>query len=178
MIEGKNKPNHSGFWANIFKVTSPVSDLEMTLSTMLPFMNLNHKELSSIIEIMHHRNYVSGEYIFIQNDPGIGLYIIQEGEVIIERVSEKGNKIVLADLSTGDFFGDLAMVDGKIRSGSAKAVTDCKLAVIFKPDLDGFIDKYPKIGIQILRGFSQIVSLRLRNLNQDYLSLLDQQNNS
>lgn len=176
MTEVKNKPKHSGFWANIFKVPSEKSELEETLSAMPPFTHLNQKEIDSLLTIIHHRNFVAGEYIFYQDDPGIGLYIIQEGEVIIERTTEKGNKLILADLATGDFFGDLALIDGNKRSGTAKAVSDCKLGVIFKPDFDGFIEKYPKQGINILRGITQIVTSRLRKLNQDYLSLLDQQN--
>jgi CRP-like cAMP-binding protein len=175
MPEGKNIPRHSGFWANIFKIPSEISELEKTISSIPPFMHLNQKEINSLISITHNRNYVAGEYIFYQDDPGIGLYIIQEGNVVIERTSEKGNIIIMADLTNGDFFGELALIDGNKRSGSAKAKTDCKLSVIFRPDFDGFIDKYPKLGINILRGVTQIVTTRLRNLNQDYLSLLDQQ---
>jgi len=176
MTEGKGKPKHSSFWANIFKMPSPTSELEKILSDMPPFKHLDNNEISSLMSIIHNRHFVTGEYIFYQSDPGIGLYIIQEGEVVIERTSENGSVYNLAELSIGDFFGELALIDGDKRSGSAKAVTDCKLGVIFKPDFDGFIDKYPKQGINILRGVSQILTTRLRKLNQDYLSLLDQQN--
>ena len=175
MNEGKNTPKHSGFWANIFKVPSEKSELEETISSMPPFTHLNQSEIESLLSIIHNRNYVAGEYIFYQDDPGIGLYIIQEGEVIIERTTPKGSKLILADLTTGDFFGDLALIDGNKRSGTAKALSACKLGVIFKPDFDGFIEKYPKQGVNILRGITQIVTLRLRKLNQDYLTLLDKQ---
>ena len=73
--------------------------------------------------------------------------------------------------SKGDFFGELAMVDGEKRSASAVAKTDVRAAVIFKPDLDEFIEKYPKKGIKILFGISKIIAARLRLLDQDFFSL-------
>ncbi|MCK7524473.1 MAG: cyclic nucleotide-binding domain-containing protein [Ignavibacteriales bacterium] len=42
------------------------------------------------------------------------------------------------------------MVDGEKRSASAIAKSACKVSVIFKPDLDEFIEKYPRKGIKIL----------------------------
>ncbi|MCH7774787.1 MAG: cyclic nucleotide-binding domain-containing protein, partial [Bacteroidetes bacterium] len=121
--------------------------------------------------IILSRSYLTGEYIFYQGDPGIGLYVIREGKVRIIRSDEEGNEIELAIFSKGDFFGELAMVDGEKRSASAVAKTDVRAAVIFKPDLDEFIEKYPKKGINILYGISKIIATRLRLLNEDFFSL-------
>jgi CRP-like cAMP-binding protein len=74
-------------------------------------------------------------------------------------------------LNRGDFFGELALLDDEIRSGTAIALEQTSLAVIFKPDLDEFIERYPKAGIKILRGISTIISTRLRKLNDEYFSL-------
>jgi len=71
----------------------------------------------------------------------------------------------------GDFFGELALVDGEKRSASAIANTDTKLSVIFKPDLDEYIEKYPKKGLKILQGIAEITAIRLRTLNEDYFYL-------
>ncbi len=83
----------------------------------------------------------------------------------------------LATFSKGDFFGELAMIDGEKRSASAIAETDTRLAVIFKPDIDEFIDKYPKKGIKILQGIAHIVAIRLRALNEEYFSLQNESKN-
>jgi CRP-like cAMP-binding protein len=114
---------------------------------------------------------LAGEYIFYQGDPGIGLYLIREGEISISRGDNEKDKITLATFSKGDFFGELAMIDGETRSASAIANTDTRLAVIFKPDLDEFIEKYPKKGIKILEGIAHIVAIRLRALNEEYLTI-------
>ena len=124
-----------------------------------------------MLNIIHNRSYLSGEYIFYQGDPGIGLYIVREGEVRILREDESGNELYLATFLKGDFFGELALVDGEKRSASAIAKTDVRAAVIFKPDLDEFIEKYPKKGIKILNGISHIIANRLRSLNEEYILL-------
>ncbi|RPI69231.1 MAG: cyclic nucleotide-binding domain-containing protein, partial [Ignavibacteriales bacterium] len=125
----------------------------------------------NLLNIIHTRKYLSGEYIFYQGDPGIGLYLINEGEVVIQRTNESGEIIPLATFMEGDFFGELALVDGEKRSASAIAKTNCVLSVIFKPDLDEFIEAYPRKGIKILQGISQIVAVRLRKLNEDHFAL-------
>jgi len=90
---------------------------------------------------------------------------------LINRESDKGDKITLASFHKGDFFGELALIDGEKRSASAIANSDTKLSVIFKPDLDEFIEKYPKKGIRIAQGIAEITAVRLRTLNEDYFNL-------
>ena len=122
-------------------------------------------------KIIHNRTYVAGEYIFYKGDPGIGLYIIRNGEVEIQRENTTGDIKILASYGKGDFFGELALVDGEKRSASAIAKSDCNISVIFKPDLDEFIEKYPKKGIKILTGISSMIAIRLRTLNEDFFNL-------
>jgi len=161
----------SSFWANLFKTPAEKSDLEELLQSMPPFENLSSKYIKLIMQIIHNRAYETNEYIFYQGDPGIGLYMLREGTVkIIQSINE--NEIVeLANLTRGDFFGELALLDDEVRSGSAIAMEPSSVAVIFKPDLDEFIERYPKAGIKILRGISNIISTRLRRLNDEYFSL-------
>jgi CRP-like cAMP-binding protein len=171
MSEENKKTIHSSFWSNIFNPSTETDELVKSLQTIPLFKSLTKKDLTNLMGIIHNRNYLAGEYIFYQGDPGIGLYIIREGEVLINRENEKGDKITLAVFQKGDFFGELALVDGEKRSASAIAKSDTRLSVIFKPDLDEFIEKYPKKGIKVLQGIAEITTVRLRTLNEDYFNL-------
>ena len=171
MEEVNNKTVHSSFWTNIFNYPTEKTDLQYSLQSIPLFESLSKRDLTLLLNIIHSRSYLTGEYIFYQGDPGIGLYVIREGDVRIIRSDEEDNEIELATISKGDFFGELAMVDGEKRSASAVAKTDVRAAVIFKPDLDEFIEKYPKKGINILFGISKIIATRLRLLNEDFFSL-------
>jgi CRP-like cAMP-binding protein len=167
---------HSSFWANLFKPSAQKLNQELTLTSYPPFADLTRKDMAILSNIVHNRNYIAGEYIFCQGDPGIGLYILCAGDVEISYSDEKGNILRFAPFTKGDFFGELALVDGEKRTASAMAKTDIKLAVIFKPDLDEFIEKFPKKGIKILQGISLIVTTRLRKLDEDFLLLLSKSN--
>ncbi len=170
-MSDKKKGVHSSFWANIFNSPEKKTNLKKSLQSIPVFSSLSGKDLSTLLNIVHDRTYLSGEYIFYQGDPGIGLYVINEGEVAIQRSNDTGEIIPLATFYEGDFFGELALVDGEKRSASAVAKTDCKVSVIFKPDLDEYIEAYPRKGIKILEGISQIIATRLRKLNEDHFTL-------
>ncbi len=160
----------SSFWANLFKTPTEKSELEEVLLSMPPFKYLSNKNIKLLMKVIHNRIYAANEYIFFQGDPGIGLYLIIRGEILITEEID-GERFDLAMLTRGDFFGELALLDEEKRSASAIALKDSQLAVIFKPDLDEFVETHSKVGIQILRGISQIIATRLRNLNQDYFTL-------
>jgi CRP/FNR family transcriptional regulator, cyclic AMP receptor protein len=160
---------HSSFWSNIFRPANELSDLGHTLSAIPLFSFLSKKDVESMVSLVHNRNYLAGEFIFYQGDPGIGLYIIREGEVIIQRQMPNNEIISLATFSKGDFFGELALIDGEKRSASSIAKSDARLGVIFKPDLDDYIDKFPKKGVRILQGISKTIASRLRSLNEEHI---------
>lgn len=162
---------HSSFWSNFFKKKTELPLLFSVLKEMPPFNELKKSELDEILSIVHERNYVQGEYIFLQNDPGIGLYFLLDGEVSIYRESLSKTKVKLANFSTGDFFGELALIDRGDRSASAIADTNCKVGIIFKPDLEEVIKKKPKIGVAVMSGLARIIVTRLRNLNEEFIFL-------
>jgi CRP/FNR family transcriptional regulator len=168
---------HSSFWANIFKKPNKQSELINIFSSLEPFKLLNKKEFELLLSFIHNRNYVPGEYIFYQNDPGIGFYVILEGNVAIQRKVNENIINTISKLGEGDFFGELALSDNHTRTGSAVALDNCRIAVIFKQDLDDFISKFPRKGIKILEGFNHIIAERLRKLNDEVLALQDKVNN-
>lgn len=164
-------PARNSFWANLFKAPAEKSDLDELFTFMPPFDDLSGKYIKLLMQIIHNRAYEANEYIFYQGDPGIGLYIVREGSVAITQSVDNGPSVEMARLNRGDFFGELALLDNEIRSGTAIALEQTSVVVIFKPDLDEFIERYPKAGIKILRGISTIISTRLRKLNDEYFSL-------
>jgi len=167
----KNKLITHSFWANVFKGTPKKRELMNDLRELPPFAALKKQILYQLTKIVHLRNYSAGEYIFMQGDPGIGLYIINEGEVEVFSDIEVRDNVVLANFAAGDFFGELALIDGETRSASARAKTDCELSVIFKPDFDELLHKNPREGLLILTELTKIIITRLRQMNIDYTKL-------
>ncbi len=161
----------SSFWTNFFKTPQQKDTLSKVFLSSPIFSKLKQKDIDTIIKSMHSRVYQANELVFMQGDPGIGLYFIIEGKVNIVTTISDNKQYKLVELESGDFFGELALLNDEKRTSSAIAATDTKIAVIFKPDLDEFINTYPSKGILILRGISQVIATRLKNMNEDFFNL-------
>ncbi len=176
MIDKKEIQRGSNFWTNLFKTPTESEDLELLLKQIPTFEELKTKYIKQLVDLLHNREYQPHENIFLQDDPGIGLFIIREGEVKISHKDDHGNNYDLAVLTRGDFFGEMAMLEGDVRSATATATKRSNLVAIFKPDLDEFIDQNVKAGIHILKGFTRILSTRLKKANEEYFNLFLEQN--
>ncbi len=98
-----------------------------------------------------------GEILFFQGDEADNAYAIDEGWISISRSDEEGNDMILANLSRGALFGELAVFDKEPRSATAKALTNVGLIVLGRKYLHETITKHPeKIG-QLLTHFSKRV---------------------
>jgi CRP/FNR family cyclic AMP-dependent transcriptional regulator len=141
--------------------------LEQILSKVPAFAGLSTRELREVGTIVHKREYRAGEPVFAQGDPGLGMYIIQEGEVSISISAKDGGDRELAVLAEGDFFGELALIDESPRSANARCKTECILIGFFRPDLFELIEKKNQLGIKIIFKLAEIVSQRLRTTDKE-----------
>ena len=171
IVETKKNFKGSNFWNNLFKSPTAKNDIEEIFKAIPTFSKVTKKYVKELIKLTHNRVYSENEMIFHQGDPGIGLYIIHSGQVTIVQDSEDGSRQVSAELSKGDFFGELALLDDSPRSASAIAKKESKIVVLFKPDLDDFMENYPQEGMKISRGISQIIATRLRTVSEDFTNL-------
>ena len=80
------------------------------------------------------RNYRRGEVIFHQDDPGSDLHIIKSGQVKIATSSPEGEEIIMALLTAGDSFGEIALLDGKPRSAGAIAMEATQTLTLNRED--------------------------------------------
>lgn len=162
----------STIWKNIFAQRGPSEgSTEELLSKVPAFADLSIRELREVAQIVHKREYRAEEPVFYQGDPGLGMYIIQEGKVSITIADPDGVEKELAVLSAGDFFGEIALLDESPRSASAVCLTDCLLIGFFRPDLFEIIEKNSRLGIKIVLKLAEIVAQRLRTTDQEISKL-------
>ena len=104
-----------------------------------------------------HITYNKGEMIFKEGELGNEMYIIQNGKVRIFKDIE-GYDQTLTVLEKGDFFGEMAILEGLPRTASAEAEEDCILIKINSANFVSMIKANVEIAIRIMRK----LSLRLR----------------
>ena len=130
------------------------------------FEELGDAELSILAQRVRQRRYKEGDTIFHKHDPGIALYVIVSGKVKIHNETPEGADAIIAILDTGEFFGELAVIDGHERSADATTLAPSELLMLTRDDLHDILQRYPKIGLCLLATLAG----RLRRTTEDYLA--------
>jgi CRP-like cAMP-binding protein len=126
------------------------------------FSSLTPLELKIVDGLMHERRYLADEIIFDEGEEGQALYLVMSGRVIISRQLDAGREVV-AELSAGSFFGDLALLDNSPRNAQTRALDNCELAVFFRADFMGLMETDPVIGYKISLALARHIGRRLRD---------------
>jgi CRP/FNR family cyclic AMP-dependent transcriptional regulator len=138
-------------------------DIRETLKSIPIFTDLSRRELAAVERILHLREYATDEIVFRQEEPGLGMYIIESGRVKI--VSDDMASDV-SELGDGEFFGELPLLDGGTRSATAIAKSPCRIYGFFQPDLYALIERNPRLGVKIVLSLAAIIGMRLRAANE------------
>jgi CRP-like cAMP-binding protein len=108
---------------------------------------------------MKTKNYKKYELIFTEGDPGDCAYMIDKGTVaIVAGKNIHGKHKALAKLSKNSIFGEMALIDEKVRTATAFVLEDCQLTIISRKTLQYLINKEPLTLSPLL----EILSQRLR----------------
>lgn len=126
------------------------------------FASLHDKAAEELVTLLQSRNTPSGTTLFHAGDLGDAMYLIQSGRVRIAVDDDEGQQIVLAELAQGDFFGEMAIIDGKQRSADAHVIEDAQLSVLSRENFLRFINTHPGVALEMLSAVFQ----RLRHTDR------------
>ena len=134
-----------------------VMTLEALRSVPL-FASLDDTAARHLRSLLRVQDVKSGAPIFRRGDSGDSLCLIESGRVRISMTDEVEKRIVLAELAEGDFFGEIALIDGESRTADATAIEDVRLAVLSREDFLLFVRSDPDVAMEMISA----VSHRLR----------------
>ncbi|MCX7726820.1 MAG: Crp/Fnr family transcriptional regulator, partial [Chitinispirillaceae bacterium] len=143
---------------------------EELLAAVPLFANLSSSERKAIREIMILRNYKAGECIVNENEESQTFFIILSGSVNVTVSCGREKQAILATLQKGEFFGEMALLDGEPRSASVFAAESCKLLMLYRKYFLDILMRYPKISISMLSEMSK--RLRRSNKHINTLSMM------
>ena len=126
------------------------------------FSELSHDELERIAQVAIPRSFPRGVRVFHEGDSSDACYIVREGDLRVTREHSDGRAIALASLAAGDFFGELAMLDGEARSASVETLTDSELLALPASDMRRVIGKHGEIAAKLITALTR----RLRETNE------------
>lgn len=139
------------------------------------FHNLDKDILSKLSLITTEQKFDEGDEIFKEGSLGDALFIILDGEVEIRKlISKEEEKYkTLAILSDGDFFGEMALFDQKLRSASANCTKQATLLKIKGDDFQKLLHEDTKSASNVLSSFISVISERLRQTSRELVTLYE-----
>ena len=149
-------------YENFFKNKESSDPVLQVLGQVPIFENLTPKELKDLARLTHERFYKANEPVFKKLAPSEGMYVILKGTV---EIKDPDSNTTFATLGSGDFFGELALLDQEPRSAMAVATEASELVGFFRTDLLTLMTRDPELGNKILLNLSRVLGERLRRTN-------------
>ncbi len=109
------------------------------------FADMTATEIGEIAAALHAETAVPGEVLFVEGDYANEVFFIVSGRVQIELNEETFL------LSRGDFFGELALLDGRTRQATARTLSSCSFLVLDQVDFENLCDAIPDIHTRFTR---------------------------
>lgn len=135
--------------------------MQETLRAIPLFSDLSNKELSAVAELVRENDYEADDKIVEEGHAGVGLHAIEDGEARIEVGGRTRRRI-----GPGDFFGEIAVLDGGPRSATVVAATPVRTISISAWDLRSTLEEHPKMALKMVTELCR----RLRDAEKSPLS--------
>src|SRR6266567_8789779 len=117
------------------------------------------KELCGLLETLDRG---AGTVLFRAGEAGDAMYIIERGKVRICVQATDGHELTLTELGRGDFFGEMALLEGQRRSANAVVADDARLAVLSREHFLSFMRSTPNVALEMLTALAN----RLRHTDE------------
>lgn len=133
------------------------------------FYSLDSQDIAAILtpSVSTEKQCQAGHIILKQGELGDKVFLIASGTVKVALQPENDKEIDLITLERGDIFGEMALLEDKPRSATARAVTDCTLLQINGAEFHKLVKLHPEIEFKLL----SILSQRVRQINNKLLAI-------
>ena len=133
-----------------------------TLRNVPLFETLDDKAAKELRDLLEAVDCRADQTLFRAGDAGNAMYLIESGRVRISVKAADGHEITVAELGPGEFFGEMAMLDGQARSANATAAQDSRLAILSRRHFLSFIQNNSKVALKMLSALTH----RLRQTDE------------
>jgi uncharacterized protein (DUF2225 family) len=123
-------------------------------------------DLQKIKEIGNMKVFKANDYVFKQGEAGEDMYIILSGQVGVYIKGADGSLINISCLESGDFLGEISLLEGIARNASAKALTETTLIAVNKNNFQTFICEPSSIPYRIIVGLIHQVNQLYNELSK------------
>ncbi len=133
--------------------------LDNLLAASALFQTFPPEERRKLLEEVTREEFPAGALVIEEGAPGDCLYIIKSGEVEVFTLDPKKEKLILATLQEGDYFGEISLITGRPRTASVKVLRAAELVRLDKKCFDRIVARHP----ETLKVLEDSLQTRLEN---------------
>lgn len=131
------------------------------------FSEVGDSDLESLSSLVIERRFPKHKTIVEEGAPGDFMYIICEGRVKVTKLSGDGREKILELLDSGDFFGEMSLLDDAPRSASVEALCEVRVLALARNDFLDLLRKSSDLALAVV----QELTRRLRQVDEQASSL-------
>lgn len=128
--------------------------------------------LEKLAKIIQKLSLKKGESLFKEEDDTKGIYMIQSGKIEINKVTPDGWKQSLAHFTTGNFFGELSILEKRRHEANATAMEDTELLMLSRADFEKMEKEDLELASKIVKKIAMVMSRDLRRMNDKFINAL------
>ncbi len=127
------------------------------------FEGLSDEDREALAQRLAEKTFKPEEMVFSKGDQGSSMYIVLQGavQIFLPPPDKDTPPVILKDVRTGEYFGELSLFDDKPRSASVKATVDTVLLELTRDELGEHLHKSKSAALAILSEMAN----RLRETN-------------
>lgn len=127
------------------------------VSTIDIFSELSLQDRRLIADKMHLRNYDAGQFILSNASAGRNVFFLISGTVRVCAYSANGKQVQFEDLHVGQMFGEIAALDGGVRSSDCIAFTSVVVATLSYSDFCQCLNRHADVNLAVLRRLTALI---------------------
>jgi len=128
---------------------------------------LSRRELMTLATFSKEKKFPEGAFLFQEGDKGAEMYVVLEGKAMISKFIPGAGEEALAILERGDFFGEMALIDGEPRSADAKAYSGpLTVLALDQSTVKEVLAMDPHAALEFLQLLCRLVANRLREIDE------------
>lgn len=137
-------------WRWLEQLTDKEQLLRLKVLASVPlFAGLSRRQLGKLLVKFFEKEYRPGETIFAEGEPGKALFVLLAGKVSICRARGEEEEI-LATLTPGSYFGELALIDDQPRFASARVTETSRLLILYRSDFEDLMEGQRTLAIHVM----------------------------
>jgi CRP/FNR family transcriptional regulator, cyclic AMP receptor protein len=114
------------------------------------FSALTTEELTDLMRVFQERVYRKNQIVFLEEDTGEYMYLVKSGKVKVSKATPEGKENILAIHNSGEFFGEMSLLDGKTSPATVTAMEPCRLLIVSKQDFQTVLLRNEKISSRLM----------------------------